>query len=283
MSTPLTDRVEALTSQVNTVTGISDTTLTNALQSLISAYQSKDGCLELWKTVEIEENHTSASIANPIYWMDYFSIPEEDVLSGTIYILKIANDQDYATQHPSWHIWPYSIYFRNKLGEVDNLAYRTNTAIQGMSTNNYHYISAGAIVKIYKLIPENYDLYPIGEDVVSKYIGRDWNDTTAPFAYMIRGNANHETGLYEPAEDGSYNISLNYIPVLPGYQFAKPSGGFLYIVLFYDDEKNFLSGLRFTVNLNIYYSFTIPNGAYYMRIATHSADSYKNVYILRSA
>ena len=281
MSTPLTDKINALTALANETTGADDTTLTDALQSLISAYQNKYGCLELWKTVEIEENHTSASTANPIYWMNYFSIPEEDILSGIIYVLEIANDQEYATQHPSWHIYPYSIYFKNGLGEVDNFAHRTNTAIQGMSTGNYQYISAGAIVNIYKFMPDNCDIYPIGEDVVSRYIGRDWSTGSVP---MIRGNANHETGLYEQDENGDYNISLNYIPVSPNYQYTKPGhGGFLYRVLFYDVEKNFLSGLRFTVNWNIWFSFTVPAEARYMRIATHSSDSYKNVYVLRSA
>lgn len=124
------------------------------------------------------------------------------------------------------------------------------------------------------------DIYPIGEDVVSKYIGRDWSNGQVP---MVRGNANHETGEYEENESGSFNISLNYIPVFPGYQFAKSgSAGFLYRVLFYDEDKNFLSGMRFTPNWNIWFTFTIPDEVYYMRIATHSADSYKSVYILRS-
>jgi hypothetical protein len=41
MSTPLTDRIEALTSQANAVTGASDTTLTDAVGTLIDGY--KDG------------------------------------------------------------------------------------------------------------------------------------------------------------------------------------------------------------------------------------------------
>lgn len=124
------------------------------------------------------------------------------------------------------------------------------------------------------------DIYPIGEDVVSRYIGRDWSTGRVP---MVLGNANHETGEYEENESGSFSISLNYIPVSQGYQFAKSgSAGFLYRVLFYDDDKNFLSGMRFTPNWNIWFSFTVPANACYMRIATHSADQYKSVYIFRS-
>ena len=101
---------------------------------------------------------------------------------------------------------------------------------------------------------------------------------------MIRGNVNHETGLYEPDENGDYNISLIYIPVSPSYQYTKSgSAGFLYRVLFYDEDKNFLSGLRFTPNWNIWFSFVAPVEAKYMRIATHTSDQYKNVYIFRSA
>ena len=40
MSTPLTDRIEALTSQANAVTGASDTTLTDAVGRLISGYSA---------------------------------------------------------------------------------------------------------------------------------------------------------------------------------------------------------------------------------------------------
>lgn len=125
------------------------------------------------------------------------------------------------------------------------------------------------------------DIYPIGEDVVSRYIGRDWSNASVP---MIRGNVNYETGLYEPDENGDYNISLIYIPVSPSYQYTKSgSAGFLYRVLFYDEDKNFLSGLRFTPNWNIWFSFVAPAEAKYMRIATHTSNQYKNVYIFRSA
>lgn len=239
------------------------------------------GGIELWKTVTLEENHTSASIANPVYWLDYFSIEQEDILSGALYLLEIANGPEYITPLSGYHVWPYSLYFENKLGEVDNVCHRKGQAIQGMSTGNWHYISAGAIIKIYRLTLNNGDIYPIGEDIVSRYIGRDWSTGSVP---MVRGRVNHETGQYESDENGDYNISLNYIPVSPSYQYTKSgSAGFLYRVLFYDEEKNFISGARFTVNWNIWFSFTVPAEARYMRIATHSSDSYKNVYVLRSA
>lgn len=40
MSTPLTDRIEALTAQANAVTGASDTTLTDAVGRLIGGYEN---------------------------------------------------------------------------------------------------------------------------------------------------------------------------------------------------------------------------------------------------
>ena len=43
MSTPLTDRIEALTSQANAVTGASDTTLTDAVERLCEGYGGGDG------------------------------------------------------------------------------------------------------------------------------------------------------------------------------------------------------------------------------------------------
>lgn len=185
MSTPLTDRITALTSQANATTGASDTTLTDAIETLIAGYGG-GGDIEPWKTVTL-----------------------------------------------------------------------------------------------YRIAEDNIELYPVGEDLVSRYIGRDWSTGSVP---MVRGRVNHETGQYEPDENGDFNISLIYIPVSPNYQYTKSgSAGFLYRVLFYDEEKNFLSGLRFTPNWNVWFSFTVPAEARYMRIATHSSDSYKNVYVLRSA
>ena len=146
MSTPLTDRIEALTASANAVTGESDITLTDAVGRLIAGF----GTAQFWKTVIINENHQAANIANPVYWMEYFEIPEQEILDGTIFLLEIANGSEYATISGNWHIWPYSIYYKDKSGAVNNVACRTNTAIQGMSTNNYQYISTGAVVNIYK-------------------------------------------------------------------------------------------------------------------------------------
>ncbi len=51
MSTPLTDRIEALTAQANAVTGASDTTLTDAVGTLIAGYGS--GGIDVTITSEI--------------------------------------------------------------------------------------------------------------------------------------------------------------------------------------------------------------------------------------
>ena len=285
MSTPLTDKINALTALANETTGASDVTLTDAIQSLIDGYGHGNGCLELWKTVTIEENHTSASKANPIYWMDYFSIPEEDVLSGTIYILEIANDQDYATQYPSWHIWPYSIYFKNKLGEIDNLAHRTNTAIQGMSTGNYQYISAGAIVNIYKLKPDEVELYSVGTELISRYIGRDvYGDGN-----VYVGRLNQNTGeMWIEGEEGypdtgeKFGVSLIYIPVDTRYSYTKWMG-YLYCVFCYDSNLNYLGYSMTPTNREVYVLPEFPEGTKYIRIAIHSSTAYRRTIIVRTA
>ena len=147
MSTPLTDKIQALTSAANAKTGATDTTLTDAVGRLIAGF----GTAQFWKTVTINEDHKSAGVANPVYWMNYFEIPEQEILNGTVFLLEIANDIEYATSSGNWHIWPYSIYYKDKSGAVNNFACRTNTAIQGMSTGNYQYISTGAVVNIYKV------------------------------------------------------------------------------------------------------------------------------------
>ena len=285
MSTPLTDKIIALTALANATTGASDTTLTDAINTLIAGFGGGNGCLELWKTVTIEENHISASIANPIYWMDYFSIPEEDVLSGTIYILEIANDQDYATQHSSLHIWPYSIYFKNKLGEIDNLAHRTNTAIQGMSTGNYQYISAGAIVNIYRLRPDKAELYSIGTEIISKYIGRTENGDGDFYV----GRLNKSTGEVwlegdedYPSSGSNYGLSRIYVPVDTKYTYTKWMG-YLYAGLCYDADLNYLGYFETPVNINVYTLPPFPEGTKYIRIGIHSSTTYRRTIIVRTA
>ena len=83
MSTPLTDRITGLTAQANATTGASDATLSDAVGTLISGFEKP----ELWKTVALTEDHTSARTGNPVYWQSFFLVfPNKAFLMG-IFIL----------------------------------------------------------------------------------------------------------------------------------------------------------------------------------------------------
>lgn len=279
MSAPLTDKINALTALANETTGESDNTLTDAINTLIAGYGGGRG-IELWKTIVLEEDHIEPSIANPVYWFEYIgnNTPQRDfAASGEIWFCDFQN-----SGYPDTYYARFALYY-GESGSVRFAGLRTSsTGVFSNFARSYNlFACAGTTIKVYRIAEDNIELYPIGEDVVSRYIGRDWSNASVP---MVRGRVNHETGLYEPDENGDYNISLIYIPVSPNYQYTKSgSSGFLYRVLFYDEEKNFISGVRFTPNWNIWFSFTPPAGARYMRIATHTSDQYKNVYVFRSA
>ena len=61
MPTPLTDAIEALTTYANTVTGASDTTLSDAVATLASGYGGGGG-LELLDTFTVAENTRGYSL-----------------------------------------------------------------------------------------------------------------------------------------------------------------------------------------------------------------------------
>lgn len=278
MSNPGALALQVLIDHANQTTGGSDTTLTDAINTLIAGYGG-GGDIEPWKTVTLAEDHESVGIANPAYWGEFLEITTQDDFEGALYLVLFTNN--VGAVRPEYNA-DMLIYV-----QVDGVVKSVNSrgaysaASATMGTSRALHASAGTVIKVYRIAEDNTEQYPVGEEIVSRYIGRDWSTGQVP---MVRGRVNHETGLYEPDENGDYNISLNYIPVSPSYQYTKSgSSGFLYRVLFYDEEKNFLSGLRFTPNWNIWFSFAVPAEARYMRIATHSSDSYKNVYVIRSA
>lgn len=66
MSTPLTDRINSLTSQANAATGASDTTLSDAVETLIDGYGQGGQTVSSWQkiyetTVEVSTTSTSAA------------------------------------------------------------------------------------------------------------------------------------------------------------------------------------------------------------------------------
>lgn len=141
MSTPLTDRINALTASANATTGASDTTLTDAVGTLIAGF----GGGVLWKTHTFESNHESTS-RSPSFWMETFEISEQDILDGNIFIMVFSGNT-IDTNH-SYII----IYYPTSDGVTVGA-----TSIRNGGTNvtygltRYAWVVAGAVVNIYKI------------------------------------------------------------------------------------------------------------------------------------
>lgn len=151
MSTPLTDKITGLTAQANAVTGASDTTLTDAVGTLISGF----GKPELWKTVTLAEDHTSPSTGNPVYWRSFWEIPEQDILDGYIFLVVTSNNAGYLAKTASWYVGN-GIYFRDVLADgtpfVNAVFARTPFNSGGSYRADYYaYASAGTVFTIYKI------------------------------------------------------------------------------------------------------------------------------------
>ena len=150
MSTPLTDRINALTAQANAKTGASDSTLTDAVGRLIGGY----GILELWKTVTLEEDHTSPSTGNPVYWRSFLGISEQDILDGYIFLIITSNNSGYLNKTASYYMGN-GLYFRDAL--ADGVPF-VNCVIARVPFGNgasyrsdyYTYANAGTVFNIYR-------------------------------------------------------------------------------------------------------------------------------------
>ena len=126
------------------------------------------------------------------------------------------------------------------------------------------------------------ELYPVGTDLVTAYVGRNLSDGQGLF---ILGSYSTKTG--EPVEeDQSFGISLEYIPVDPNYEYYKTDQGRLYILLFYDENKNYISGISYpnpASNLVWAKLPSFPINTRYIRIATHALVNNWDIAILRTA
>jgi len=109
------------------------------------------------------------------------------------------------------------------------------------------------------------ELYPVGTDIVTKYIGRNANGS-------FIGEKN--VGLNAQGEfvSGDNYGSPVYLPISPSYRYEK-SGNRLYYLTFYDNDYGFISQNR----SNYYNNLTeteitdIPSNAAYIRFVTHGS------------
>jgi len=144
MSTPLTDRINSLTSLANAVTGESDTTLSDAVETLVAGY---GGSSPRWKTVTLTENYQVNGVAN---LMNFLEIPESDILNGYIFFCEFLENQDTSNYCVKIAIFKVFEGYDNEMNAV--IIRRTNysNSILSHATNVAVYATAGTVVNIYK-------------------------------------------------------------------------------------------------------------------------------------
>ena len=144
MSTPLTDRITALTSQANAATGASDTTLSDAVGTLIAGF----GKPELWKTVTLTETYAVQDVTTLGFWMSFLEIPQQDVLDGCVYFVRFIGNsavRNYAVL--------FVIYAPNDAKtDLYSVCLRRNSGVQAsLGSEKWAYADAGTIVSVYKI------------------------------------------------------------------------------------------------------------------------------------
>ena len=127
------------------------------------------------------------------------------------------------------------------------------------------------------------ELYPVGTDVIGMYVGRDSSTGYGLFesGYDLNSSGEYVSGSFaKPANDA-------YIPIDPEYTYTK-NGCRLYIIAFYDFQKQFIS--RITPSPQLYNNLTvkditdIPQNAKYLRFTAYStAGSNWKLAITRTA
>ena len=126
---------------------------------------------------------------------------------------------------------------------------------------------------------EGSELYPVGTDLVTKYIGRNLSNG---YGLFVLGNFSETTGeIIEGSE--AYGISTVYIPINPDYTYYKTRTGRFYKACLYDADYNFIGMSREQNNLSFKEISPFPSNARYMRIRTHSLNNNWDIAILRTA
>ena len=148
MSTPLADRITALTVQANATTGASDTTLTDAVGRLCEGY----GGDVPWKRIVLESDYYSTGVSN---LMNFLGIDGTDVLNGHTYFAEFLNNNYDQPNGKNFRI-RFVIFkvFDGYDGEINALAIRGetyNSNIFGHVPNAGWGMTSGTIVNVYRL------------------------------------------------------------------------------------------------------------------------------------
>lgn len=109
----------------------------------------------------------------------------------------------------------------------------------------------------------NSELYPIGTDVITKYIGRD----SAGYAYFVSGKQLNSNGEYVDGSGNNAAASPVFIPVKDSYGFHK-SAHRLYTLAQYDINYSFLGSAAYGTLEERDIAPLLP-GTAYIRLASH--------------
>lgn len=89
MSTPLADRINALTALANEKTGAEDTTLTEAVGRLIDGYGGDFSELVKSRIADATYTNNDAPLRK---WLTYVGLSEQDVITDGMYMLEFLNN-----------------------------------------------------------------------------------------------------------------------------------------------------------------------------------------------
>lgn len=114
------------------------------------------------------------------------------------------------------------------------------------------------------------ELYPVGTDIITKYIGRNDNGS---FIGEKNVDINSQGEFVRVVSVSCYGSPV-YLPISPNYRYEK-NGYRMYNLTFYDKDYGFIS----QNNSNQYNNTTqmeitnIPSNAAYIRFVTHGTAS----------
>ena len=104
------------------------------------------------------------------------------------------------------------------------------------------------------------ELYPVGTDIVTKYIGRN--------AYgSFIGEQNVDINSRGEFVSGTFYGSPVYLPINPSYRYEK-NGYRIYHLTFYDRDYGFISQTNYNTTAQMEIT-NIPSNAAYIRFVTH--------------
>lgn len=146
MSTPLTDGINALTAYANEVTGASDTTLSDAVETLIAGFGKGEGGA-LWKSVTLEEDYILSSNGCIPQWIERLEIDELTDLDEYIYLYDFNGNTE-------GNLYANMLIVRQGSGSsrlVINIRGSYSNVSTSEASNRAFYATTGTVINIYRL------------------------------------------------------------------------------------------------------------------------------------